>query len=51
MDNNETIPLEPDLTVACCVPSYADEEPQIGSINPNVTDKVLIEWMSGTHVQ
>ena len=49
--NNDNIPLEPGMIVACYVPSYGEEEPQIGSILsiPDGTDEVLIEWMSGTY--
>lgn len=39
------------MTVACYLPSYEDEEPQIGSILSILgeADEVLIEWMSGTY--
>ena len=47
----DNIPLEEGMVVACYVPSYADEEPQIGSILSisDGLDEVLIEWMSGTY--
>lgn len=50
-ESDSNIPLEPGMTVACYVPSYVDEEPQIGSIIsiPDETDEVLVEWMSGTY--
>ena len=52
MEQNETtVPLEPGMTVACYVPDYDDEEPQIGAILSitNETEEVLIEWMTGTY--
>ena len=49
--NSNNIPLETGMTVACFVPSYKDEEPQIGTVLSlcNETDEVLVEWMMGTY--
>ena len=47
----DNIPLEPGMTVACYVPTYSDEEPQIGIIQSvsDERDEVVLEWMSGTY--
>ena len=44
----DDIPLEPGMMVACYVPRYCDEEPQIGSV-VSVSDEVVVEWMTGTY--
>ena len=47
--NNETI--EVGMIVACYMPKYADEEPQLGKLVAveNNSNSVLIEWMTGTY--
>ena len=47
----DNIPLEPGMIVACYVPNYPDEEPQIGTIQSvsDERDEVVLEWMSGTY--
>lgn len=37
--------------VACYVPSYSDEEPQIAIVRalPDENDEVLVDWMGGSY--
>ena len=46
--NNET--LENGMTVACFLPQYIDEEPQIGRV-VTLADELEIEWMRGTYFE
>ena len=48
---NETQLLKPGILVACFVPKYKEEEPQIGTIVsvPDKNGSVEIEWMTDTY--
>lgn len=50
-DTNQTLHLECGMQVACFVPLYQNEEPQIGTITalPDGRVDVEIEWMTGTY--
>lgn len=45
--NNQT--LEIGMTVACFLPRFAEEQPQIGQVVDIADSEVGVEWMTGTN--
>ena len=50
-DTNQTVNLECGMQVACFVPLYQNEKPQIGTVItlPDGSGDLEIEWMAGTY--
>ncbi len=43
--------IECGIVVACYLPQYKDEEPQIGRVVTIEDDNIEVEWMSGSYTQ